>query len=109
MISKEIICCGKKYKLACDGNCSKAWGINNRPTIQIDENNEDDYAYLSDDELGIAPEDMGTYECNDGKPIYNEEKLNKWCYRECERSKRFELNEEIILDDFSKRVYNIKR
>lgn len=111
MFQKDIICFGNKIKIACDGKCEKAWGISNRPKIILDENDEDDFAYLSDDELGIAPEDPGTYEGGFGKPEANEEKLNKWCYRECERCSKIEHGENIQsnLNDFSKRVYNIEK
>jgi hypothetical protein len=30
MISKSIIFCGQRVTMACDGNCSKAWGIQAR-------------------------------------------------------------------------------
>lgn len=72
MLKKEIIYFGQKAIIACDGNCEKAWGSNSRPIIQLDKNNSDDFAYLSDEELGIAPEDPGTYEGNCGKPLTEE-------------------------------------
>ena len=72
----------------------------------MDENNEDDYCYLADDELGIATKDPGTYECVDGKLTYNEEKMNRWCCRECERSSINDLLGKIEIKDFSKRRYN---
>ena len=37
-------------KVACDEKCEKAWGINNRPRVQLSDD-PDDYAFLSDDEL----------------------------------------------------------
>jgi hypothetical protein len=78
---------GQPAALACDGNCAKAWGINNRPRIIIDED-EDDYIWLADDAVGIAPDDPGTYEGLEacGKPQEPADRLNKWCARECERS-----------------------
>lgn len=112
MIEKEIIYFGQKVKVTCDGKCEKAWGINSRPKVQLDENNQDDYAYLSDDELGVAPVDPGTYEGGQAKPLNDEDKMNKWCCRECERCCMSKLNESdkpIVLEDFSKRVYNIPR
>jgi hypothetical protein len=111
MIQKEVIAFGRPIMVGCDGNCKKAWGINNRPKIQLDDNNEDDYAFLSDNELGDAPEDPGTYEgfemCS--KPLTDDEKFNKWCFRECERAERYELGRELKLDNWDDRVYNIKR
>lgn len=112
MIQKEITYFGQKAVIACDEKCEKAWGINKRQKIQLDENNEDDYAYLSDGELGIAPVDPGTYEGGHAKPVDGEEKLNKWCCRECERcylSAPGKNNEPIVLPDFSSRHYNIKK
>lgn len=109
MIEKEIVYFGEKVKIACDENCEKAWGMNSRPTIQLDEN---DFAYLSDGELGLAPVNPGTYEGGNAKPVSEEEKLNKWCCRECERcymSKSNEFDKPIKLEGFSKRVYNISR
>lgn len=112
MIKKEIIYYGQKATVACYEKCEKAWGISSRPKIQFNENNEDDYAYLSDDELGMAPEDSGTYEGGYVKPISKEERLNIWCCRECERcyiSNSGEFDKPIVLKDFSKRVYNISQ
>lgn len=112
MIEKKIVYCGQKAKIACDGKCEKAWGINSRPIVQLDEDNEDDYAYLSDDELGLAPINPGTYEGGHAKPVKYYDRMNKWCCRECERcsmSKPNEFDKPIVLKDFSKRVYNIPR
>jgi hypothetical protein len=118
--------------IACDAKCHKAWGHSNRPCVYLDEQppvirghgfiNEypdfekgdgrdiDNHAMLADDELPDAPENPGTYEGDEGKPRTPEQRLNKWCARECERSviiddvfpvKDFEL------PDFSQRQYNI--
>jgi len=38
---KEIIYFGQKAKVICDGNCEKAWGINNRPKVQIGDNEDE--------------------------------------------------------------------
>lgn len=107
MLTKEILCYGKKLTIGCDGKCNKAWGIGDRPSIQLSDD-EDDIVYLSDGELGDAPINPNTFEGGYGKPINDEDKLNKWCYRRCERCivcsegnvKDFKLN------SFSKRVYN---
>lgn len=110
MISKEIIYSGKKVILACDGNCNKAWGISNRKTILLDEEDVDDVVFLSDNELPTAPVNPGTYEGEHGKPTNSLELLNKWCCRQCERSSMFNIDEKNInekLKNFSKRVYNI--
>ncbi len=106
MLTKEIKWFNRKAILACDGKCSKAFGINLREKINLDPNDEDDYYYLSDDEVGIAPIDTGIYEGGHPKPNNESQKLNKWCARECERSSIFEIGEEIKLTDFSKPVYN---
>lgn len=108
MLSKEIVFFGRKAILACDGKCNKAFGCNSRPTVQLNPDNEDDYCYLADGELEEAPIDPKTYEGGEGKPQTDEEKLNKWCARECERSEIFKPHEKIKLPDFSVRNYNIQ-
>lgn len=106
MQTKRIVIYGRDVVLACDAQCSKAWGNTQRPKEILDPNNSDDYAFLADHELGEAPQDPGTYEGGDAKPI-SPENMNKWCARECERSGTFENAQEIQLSDFSKRVFNI--
>jgi hypothetical protein len=107
MIGRLITAYGRPGFMMCDARCDKAWGINNRPRVQLDDKNEDDYCYLADGELGEAPEDPGTYEGSHPKPQSPEERLNKWCFRECERSEHtLEMNERVDLKDFSVRRYN---
>lgn len=108
-MEKIITYLRQDLKVGCDQKCNKAWGINSRPKIEFDENDPDDYAYLSDNELGEAPEDPGTYECEHTKPTDEKQIPNKWCVRECERcarSKSSELHLELDLPDYSKRNYN---
>jgi hypothetical protein len=105
VIKKEITFFANRLILACDANCNKAWGINNRPKISLSDD-VDDVAYLADEELLDAPDDPGTYEGECAKPIDIMELLNKWCARECERSVLVKIGEKIILPDYSKRVYN---
>lgn len=95
---------GKRRIVACDGRCEKAWGINSRPRVRFDD--ADDYAFLSDGELGEAPCDPLTYEGGHAKPQITHDQLNKWCVRECERSRLFEIGETVYAEDFSRRVYN---
>lgn len=102
---------GQRAKIACDGNCKKAWGSNSRPTKKLSAD-VNDYCFLSDNELGEAPIDPGTYEGGQGKPHSSDEFPNKWCARECERcvmSEPGKFNLPIKLEDFSKRVYNLAR
>ena len=103
-VISEILYFEERVLLVCDGMCNKAWGINNRPRVQLS-NDEDDYEWLSDDELDKAPEDTGVYEGGHGKPIGWAH--NKWCARECERSVIVRTNEDFSLPDFSKRRFNI--
>ncbi len=94
--------------LVCDGKCEKAWGVNGRKgdlIIAYDENEPDDIAYKADNEIGIAPQDPGTYEGGQGKPTVPGDH-NKWCARECERSRLVKPGEEISCWDFSARFYN---
>lgn len=106
MIHKVVLYFGQPMGVACDARCDKAWGINNRPRVRFGD--EDDYAFLADDELGTAPTDPGTYEGGVGKPQGPEYRLNKWCVRECERSSNTppQLNVLCELPDFSHRHYN---
>ena len=100
MIKREIIFFGKTAILACDGNCEKAWGINNRPMYYP---NGTDYnaEYVQDSRLYTAPIDPGTYEGDAAKPRNDASKLNKWCARECERSVICALDEKIELPVFN--------
>lgn len=108
-MEKIITYFGQQAKVACDEKCEKAWGISERQTVSLSDD-EDDFAWLSDNELSEAPEDPGTYEGGDGKPVDKIGIPNKWCVRECERckmSKPGEYNQPLKLDDWSNRVYNI--
>ena len=102
---------GLDAKVACDLKCEKAWGLNSRPYKQLSED-EDDKMWYADDELGIAPIDPETYEGSDAKPLSPKDFPNKWCVRECERcemSKPYEHHKPLQLENWSKRVYNMKR
>lgn len=105
MHTKQIKFFGGPMTLACDGNCVKAWGINARPKVQLDPGDPDDYALLADSELGEAPADPGSYECDEAKPA-GTHAMNKWCSRECERGAVFEAGQPVIIRDFSQRRYN---
>lgn len=103
---------GQAAMLVCDACCNKAWGRNNRPRVQVGES-EDDYEILPDHELGNAPIDPGTYEGGQAKPTCDAERHNKWCWRECERSRMTRPGEaggtqiEMEIPDFSRRVFNM--
>lgn len=104
---KAITYMGVPCAVACDGNCTKAWGRNQRPTIALDPNDGDDFAYLADHELGTAPDDPGTDEGGYIKPQTPAQVLNKWCVRECERSRMVDVLGGIAtVPDFSQRRYN---
>lgn len=110
-IEKLVTFCGQTAKVACDGNCGKAWGSNTRPRVQLSDK-IDDFAWLADGELGAAPDDPGTYEGVDGKPasVTGPDDLNRWCVRECERlsmSLPGAWDLPLKLRDFSRRLYNI--
>jgi hypothetical protein len=117
MITKAITFCGQKATHACDGRCDKAWGSNSRPTVPARKDratapDPDDFSYLSDDELGTAPIDPGTFEGYDEKPISvkGPDDINRWCVRECERawiSPPGHPDAPPELPDFSVRLYNI--
>ncbi len=104
---------GQICAVTCDHRCDKAWGHNGRryheadaAMLEFDENDPDDIAYLPDDEVGRAPDNPGTYEGGDGKPLFPDIH-NKWCVRECERSDTIGVGEEMTVLDFSVRQYNI--
>ena len=109
---KAITFFGRRAKIACDGRCDKAWGKSERPLVLLgDGSDEDDFAWLADDEVGTAPADPGSYEGGHGKPIdaASGDDMNKWCARECERcvmSERGKADEPLTLRDFSKRLNN---
>jgi hypothetical protein len=112
-LEKFIIYFGQPARVACDGRCSKAWGINSRPRVQVSQN-EDDYAWKADGEFGEAPANPGTYEGGQGKPrvVTCAIHMNKWCVRECERCVMTPVGKPaapLVLRDFSRRVYNIPR
>jgi hypothetical protein len=109
MIHKLIQYIDQPLRLACDGQCSKAWGINLRPKNALSDD-PDNYEFLADSELEIAPIDPGTYEGNDAKPCTDDQRLNKWCARECERSTMVPEDwplAEIALPGYSQRRKNI--
>ena len=110
-MEKIITYFGNAMKVACDERCEKAFGIQLRPFIKLDDNNDDDIVFLSDDEVGIAPLDPGTYEGGDAKPVNRIDIPNKWCVRECERCVRTSYYEPITikleLPNWNDRVFNI--
>ena len=110
---RSILFCGSTVAVSCDGKCHKAWGMNHRPSVRLNPHDEDDYAYKADHELGEAPVDPGTYEGSCAKPDQPEDRLNKWCVRECERSSKHNMNLPITepkpfteLINFNRRFYN---
>lgn len=105
-ITKQVIAYGEPTIIGCDAQCTKAWGICNRPKVQISED-ENDYYFLADHELGDAPEDPGSYEGEHGKPQCPQERLNKWCFRECERCASAPVGEPLQYPNLLARLYNI--
>jgi hypothetical protein len=121
--------------IICDTNCEKAWGVNHRPRIYLDDPDQlvypnrlfhtpeqnptadynewdmDNTVFLSDAETGKAPDNPGTYEGGDAKPLGVPKKHNKWCLRECERSECVMLSQLSMgkaqgFKDFRERLYN---
>ena len=95
---------GRAMVLACDGNCGKAWGVNQRPKLDLSAD-PDDVVYLADGELDAAPADPGTYEGGCAKPA-NPDGMNKWCARECERSNMAATVDKLKLPDYGERLFN---
>lgn len=107
MKKKTITFFMQPSQVACDEKCHKAWGIQCRPRNQLSKK-DDDYEWLTDDELPEAPADPGTYEGPHGKPESSKEFPNKWCVRQCERCVMVSPDKTIKLPDFSKRIKNIQ-
>ena len=104
MRTKTIQWMGRAMVLACDGYCGKAWGISQRPKVELSAD-PDDVAYLADDEAGEAPTFPGTYEGGCIKPR-SPDGMNKWCARECERSDMAATVDRLKLPDYSARLFN---
>jgi len=114
MSEEFLFSCDGEVAVICDGKCAKAFGSTTRPRVALDPDDEDDYCFLADDELGEAPADPGTYEADQGKPAdYGDPgRHNKWCARECERSLfvwPIRPSRLVRLPDLSERLYNIPR
>lgn len=131
MIQKDILYCGQRVTIACDGECHKAWGKNGRPRSMVVPEpipvlvpvlaspasgfqagpplDPDDWFYYADHELPFAPKEVGSYEGEDTKPKVRSERLNKWCARECERCVMVKRDAPLELPDFNQRIYNIPR
>lgn len=87
-LEKFVSFAGAPMRVACDGVCSKAWGIDLRPSVQTGDGvTFDGVAWLADGELGEAPADPGTREGDQGKPtrVTDPAVMNRWCVRQCER------------------------
>lgn len=101
---KKILYFGRECHLYCDGKCYKAWGVPSRPRVKVD---GEEY-WVADNEFDNAPDDPGTYEGCDGKPMIRSGRdMNKWCARCCERSNIVGINEPMAksaLRDFSQRI-----
>lgn len=100
------------FVVSCDGRCYKAWGINDRPKRQLSDN-EDDYVFLGDEELGRAPFPSGTSEGGECKPcgttLRNASLMNKWCARQCERSLVTSPSAPVVLPNMLDPKPNIRR
>ncbi len=106
MIAKLIRAYGMPMVVACDAQCDKAWGITERPKERLSDD-EDDVVFLADGELGTAPAESSTTEGGIGKPQTPEDRLNRWCFRACERSQSSaEMQALVTLPDWSKRRHN---
>ena len=97
MFQKPIVYLGKACTIMCDGKCDKAWGVHSRPWGDFEKT-----VVIPDNELGIAPEDPGTYEGSDGKPVNasSSDDMNRWCARECERCVVQDLDQVVSLPVF---------
>ena len=81
-LKKQITYFRERATVACDGRCDKAWGRQVRPHVDPDDFESD---FAADADLETAPEDPETYEGGVAKPTQLEDRMNKWCTRQCER------------------------
>jgi hypothetical protein len=114
VLVKTISWFGRDVSLACDGRCDKAFGINGRPKTYLGDD-PDDYVYLGDDAIGMAPGPGETVIMTEGSslkpsagPLTDATKMNKWCARECERSTMAEEGEAIRLPDLQNPTPNMR-
>lgn len=106
MQEEIVIYLQQTVKVACDANCAKAWGLNSRPVVQVEEGSNET-EWVADDEFESAPDDPGTYEGGHAKPNSPTEFPNKWCVRECERCLMAKPDETLSIEhlpDWTKRV-----
>lgn len=120
---------GRHRFVVCDGRCDKAWGINGRPRLYFMEEGEpprklkdgeepvnwDDMVYVRDSELGVAPGPGETVGISEGGhlkpsavPLTGGSRMNKWCSRECERSRVLDEGEELVIKDLEHPEPNVK-
>ncbi len=98
---------GKPVNFVCDGNCRKAFGRDLRPRVQWSRD-PDDVTWIADHEIPFdAPEDPGTTEGYESKPMGTPMSHNKWCTRACERCSTHDgSNDDRAAHDWSKRLDN---
>ncbi len=102
MPQKSVRFFGKPVVLVCDGNCAKAWGLNGGRPKHFFSDNPDDYVYLPDSQVGVAPSPE-TWEGSDTRPsdttVTEGSQMNKWCARACERCNMIDEGQEIRVKD----------
>lgn len=95
--------------IGCDGNCSKAFGISERPRVFLSDD-PDDFCYLPDQEIDqIVPDFQWQSELDNPTRWPIHPKLCKWCVRECERSTETDWYSphKLFVWDFSKPFCNM--
>ena len=95
--------------VACRPAGARGRGGSPRRPLVVLSDSVDDFAWLSDEELGTAPTYPGSFEGADGKPVDYDDplRLNRWCARECERSVILRAGP-LVLPDFTRRVANVR-
>jgi hypothetical protein len=88
LLAKVIRYVGREVVVACDAKCYKAWGKQKRPVMSRFGDGSP-RSFVLDGDLGMAPKDPRTAEGPDSKPRHAEDRLNRWCVRECERCAMF--------------------
>ena len=108
MLVKRTTVHGSEVVIACDAKCTKAWGLQKRPSRVVDESKPDDIVWLGDGELKQAPSDPKTTVNGYGKPLKPEHRMNQWCVSECERSMFVSPNETKETHNWRRRTRNMK-
>ena len=78
LLTTSILYYGKRCLAVCDQKCTKAWGVSGKRPQWRDQAEPDDVIWFADSEVTEAPDDPGSYEGGQGKPLAPPSIHNKW-------------------------------